>query len=232
MKKRFILFPFIFFIIGGLFFGGLIFAQGQPNSSESKIYGDFITKVSTILGLEEKIVINAFNDALIQIHDEKNIQIELELQNKIDSGFITKEEANQWRTKFLKKKTPTFDEFFRMKKDKSKIDKPYMNGFIHHDKGKYPIRKMDIEKVKEKINKAVESGEITQEEADIKINSLKVGKQYMNAPRSYKEKDLKKEFDISVITKRMDQAIKAGILSQEDANTRLEAFKKYKKKSR
>jgi len=61
MKKRFILFPFIFFIIGGLFFGGLIFAQGQPNSSESKIYGDFITKVSTILGLEEKIVINAFN---------------------------------------------------------------------------------------------------------------------------------------------------------------------------
>ena len=174
MKKKLILLPFLFLIITGLFFGGLVFAQGK---SDSKVQNDFITKVSNILGLEEEIVTNAFNEAAIQIYNEKKTKIDLGIQNKIDSGIITEEEANEWRTKFLKNKTPTFNEFLGMRGKKNNKDKAYMDGLGLHNKGKGLRKKMDAGEIKEKINKAVKAGEITQEEADAKLEYLEKRKE-------------------------------------------------------
>ena len=174
MKKKLILLPFLFLIITGLFFGGLVFAQGK---SDSKVQNDFITKVSSILGLEEEIVTNAFNEAVIQIYNEKKTKIDLGIQNKIDSEIITEEEGNEWRSKFLKNKTPNFNEFLGMRGKKGKKDKPYIHGLGPGNKGKGLRNKMDVGEIKEKINKAVKAGEITQEEADAKLQSLEKRKE-------------------------------------------------------
>ena len=229
MKKKLILLPFLFLIITGLFFGGLVFAQGK---SDSKVQNDFITKVSNILGLEEEIVTNAFNEAVIQIYNEKKTKIDLGIQNKINSGIITEEEANEWRTKFLKKKTPTFNEFLGMRGKKGKKGKPYVDGLGPDNKGKGPRNKIHVEEIKEKINKAVKAGEITQEEADSKLKNLE-GKHYMDrlGPDN-KGKGLRNKMDVEKIKEKINKAVKAGEITQEEADAKLQSLEKRKESFR
>ena len=229
MKKKLILLPFLFLIITGLFFGGLVFAQGK---SDSKVQNDFITKVSSILGLEEEIVTNAFNEAVIQIYNEKKTKIDLGIQNKINSGIITEEEANEWRTKFLKKKTPTFNEFLGMRGKKGKKGKPYVDGLGPDNKGKGPRSKIHVEEIKEKINKAVKAGEITQEEADAKLKNLE-GKPYMNGlGPDNKGKGLRNKMDLEEIKEKINKAVKAGEITQEEADAKLQSLEKRKESFR
>ena len=52
-----------------------------------------------------------------------------------------------------------------------------MDGLGPDNKGKGPRSKIHVEEIKEKINKAVKAGEITQEEADAKLQSLEKRKE-------------------------------------------------------
>ena len=52
-----------------------------------------------------------------------------------------------------------------------------MYGLGPDNKGKGLRNKIDVEEIKEKINKAVKAGEITQEEADAKLQSLEKRKE-------------------------------------------------------
>ena len=64
-----------------------------------------------------------------------------------------------------------------MRGKKGKKDKPYIHGLGPGNKGKGLRNKMDVGEIKEKINKAVKAGEITQEEADAKLEYLEKRKE-------------------------------------------------------
>ena len=212
-------------IVTGLFFGGLVFAQGESDSSENKIQDKFIIKVSDILGLDQEVVVDAFNQALIQIHSEKNTEIDLGIQSKIDSGIISEEEGSNWRAKLLNNDTPTFKEFLE-KNRKGLKNKPYMNKFGPH-KGKGTNKEFDIEEVIKRLDEAVKSGKLTQEQADARLEDLK-NKPYMNKFGRHKGKGTNKEFNIEEVIKKLDEAVKSGKLTQEQADARLGDFQKFK----
>ena len=170
MKKKWLFSSFLFLVVTGLFFGGLVFAQGESDSSKNKIQDKFIIKVSDILGLDEEVVVDAFNQALIQIHSEKNTEIDLGIQSKIDSGIISEEEGSNWSAKLLNNDTPTFEGFLEKNKRGLK-NKPYMNKFGPH-KGKRTNKEFDIEEVIKKLEEAVKSGKLTQEQADARLGDF------------------------------------------------------------
>ena len=218
MKKKWLFSSLLFLIVTGLFFGGLVFAQGESDSSKNKIQGKFITKVSNILGLDEEVVVEAFNQAIIEIHSEKNTEIDLGIQSKIDSGMITEEEGSNWRAKLLNNNTPTFKGFLDKNKRNFK-NKPYMNKFgLHKSKG--ANKKFNIEE-------AVKSGKLTQEQVDAKLQGFK-NKPYMNKFGLHKGKGANKEFNIEEVIKKLEEAVKSGKLTQEQADARLGDFQKFK----
>jgi uncharacterized membrane protein YjjP (DUF1212 family) len=81
---------------------------------------------------------------------------------------------------------------------------------------------MDTEKIKAKISVAVESGEITQEEADEKLAGLEERKEKGWRPHAKKGQHHKKPFmDIEEIKAKISAAVESGELSAVEGESKL-----------
>ncbi len=177
MKKKWIFIPMVVVLTTILLVSGVVFAQ--ENSDVEKIKQTFTGRVAVILGLEEKIVQDAFDQARKQIENEKIAEIEASIQKKLDDGSITKDEADKWREKITKGnfKRPMHGGFKRPMHDGFK--RPMHGGFKRPMHGGFKKRipgekkeKWSMEDFKKEIDAALKSGKITQEQADEKLKSL------------------------------------------------------------
>ena len=133
---------------------GVVFAQ--EDSNVKKIKQTLTGRVAIILGLEEKVVQDAFDQARKQIEDERIAEIEASIQKKLDGGDITKDEADKWREKIAKG---------NFKK------RPMDGGFKKRIPGEKK-EKWSMGDLKKEIDAALKSGKITQEQADEKLKGL------------------------------------------------------------
>ena len=133
---------------------GVVFAQ--EDSNVKKIKQTLTGRVAIILGLEEKVVQDAFDQARKQIEDERIAEIEASIQKKLDGGDITKDEADKWREKIAK------GDFKK---------RPMDGGFKKRIPGEKK-EKWSMGDLKKEIDAALKSGKITQEQADEKLKGL------------------------------------------------------------
>ena len=170
MKKKWIFIPMVVVLTTILLVGGVVFAQ--EDSDVNKIKKSFTGRVAAILGLEEKVVQDAFSQARKQIQDERIAAAEAGIQEKLDGGYITKDEADKWREKITKgnfnKRMPGS---FRRPMPGS-FRRPMHGGFKKPMYGERKLGILGIEELKKELDAAVKAGEITQEQADAKLKGL------------------------------------------------------------
>lgn len=200
MKK--VIYIFIFCIIAfGLFFSinnhSILstFAEEKQNAKKYNYENKFLSKVSSILGVEKSDLSNAINQAKKEIMDE-NLHGP---NNQIKSGQIFQDVDNKYHGKFHRKKSNSVKKLLGSEIEKGLITRKeaeikykYMlikkelnNGEITIEdakkqyseleklKGRKPYITIKHEDLEKKIRMLVESGKITQEEANLKINTLK-----------------------------------------------------------
>ena len=154
MKKKWIFIPMVVVLTTVSLVSGVVFAQ--EDSNVKKIKQTLTGRVAIILGLEEKVVQDAFDQARKQIEDERIAEIESSFQKKLDGGDITKDEADKWREKIAKG---------NFKK------RPMDGGFKKRIPGEKK-EKWSMGDLKKEIDAALKSGKITQEQADEKLKGL------------------------------------------------------------
>ena len=154
MKKKWIFIPMVVVLTTVSLVSGVVFAQ--EDSNVKKIKQTLTGRVAIILGLEEKVVQDAFDQARKQIEDERIAEIEASIQKKLDGGDITKDEADKWREKIAKG---------NFKK------RPMDGGFKKRIPGEKK-EKWNMGDLKKEIDAALKSGKITQEQADEKLKGL------------------------------------------------------------
>ena len=154
MKKKWIFIPMVVVLTTVSLVSGVVFAQ--EDSNVKKIKQTLTGRVAIILGLEEKVVQDAFDQARKQIEDERIAEIEASIQKKLDGGDITKDEADKWREKIAKG---------NFKK------RPMDGGFKKRIPGEKK-EKWSMGDLKKEIDAALKSGKITQEQADEKLKGL------------------------------------------------------------
>ena len=154
MKKKWIFIPMVVVLTTVSLVSGVVFAQ--EDSNVKKIKQTLTGRVAIILGLEEKVVQAAFDQARKQIEDERIAEIEASIQKKLDGGDITKDEADKWREKIAK------GDFKK---------RPMDGGFKKRIPGEKK-EKWSMGDLKKEIDAALKSGKITQEQADEKLKGL------------------------------------------------------------
>ena len=163
MKKKWIFIPMVVVLTTVSLVSGVVFAQ--EDSNVKKIKQTLTGRVAIILGLEEKVVQDSFDQARKQIEDERIAEIEASIQKKLDGGDITKDEADKWREKIAKgnfKKRPMDGGFKK---------RPMDGGFKKRIPGEKK-EKWSMGDLKKEIDAALKSGKITQEQADEKLKGL------------------------------------------------------------
>ena len=172
MKKKWIFIPMVVVLTTVSLVSGVVFAQ--EDSNVKKIKQTLTGRVAIILGLEEKVVQDAFDQARKQIEDERIAEIEASIQKKLDGGDITKDEADKWREKIAKgdfKKRPMDGGFKKRPMDGGFKKRPMDGGFKKRIPGEKK-EKWSMGDLKKEIDAALKSGKITQEQADEKIKGL------------------------------------------------------------
>ena len=154
MKKKWIFIPMVVVLTTVSLVSGVVFAQ--EDSNVKKIKQTLTGRVAIILGLEEKVVQDAFDQARKQIEDERIAEIEASIQKKLDGGDITKDEADKWREKIEK------GDFKK---------RPMDGGFKKRIPGEKK-EKWSMGDLKKEIDAALKSGKITQEQGDEKLKGL------------------------------------------------------------
>ena len=163
MKKKWIFIPMVVVLTTVSLVSGVVFAQ--EDSNVKKIKQTLTGSVAIILGLEEKVVQDAFDQARKQIEDERIAEIEASIQKKLDGGDITKDEADKWREKIAK------GDFKKRPMDGGFKKRPMDGGFKKRIPGEKK-EKWNMGDLKKEIDAALKSGKITQEQADEKLNGL------------------------------------------------------------
>ena len=172
MKKKWIFIPMVVVLTTVSLVSGVVFAQ--EDSNVKKIKQTLTGRVAIILGLEEKVVQDAFDQARKQIEDERIAEIEASIQKKLDGGDITKDEADKWREKIAKgdfKKRP-MDGGFKKRPMDGGFKKRPMDGRYKKRLPGEKKEKSSMGDLKKEIDAALKSGKITQEQADEKLKGL------------------------------------------------------------
>ena len=114
--------------------GGLSAGDGDGDSPKST----FISKVASILELDEETVTDAFEQARSELADER---VEAMLDAKVEKGLITQEEADEYLEWFQDRPDDVFPMFKRggpggWKHGKGfGFDRKNMSGYFDKDKG-------------------------------------------------------------------------------------------------
>jgi len=221
-KLRKIQLSIIAIVVAGLIVGtgtymvAPTFAQESDRTAKETPINKFLSKVASILGIEEKTLTSAMDQAKQEIHDQAKEDLKAKLQASVDSGEITQEQADE--------KLEGFD---NRPKEWGKVDKK-QKGFGEHEKGidirsqirdkkpNWPDKPpLDIEKLQEEYKKLVADGEITQEQADERLKRLKAPGWPAGGPA----------FDPSAMKARIEKAVADGEITQEQADERLKGLK-------
>ena len=157
MKKKWIFIPMVVVLTTVSLVSGVVFAQ--EDSNVKKIKQTLTGRVAIILGLEEKVVQDAFDQARKQIEDERIAEIEASIQKKLDGGDITKDEADKWREKIAK------GDFKKRPMDGGFKKRPMDGGFKKRIPGEKK-EKWSMGDLKKEIDAALKNGKNTQEQAD------------------------------------------------------------------
>ena len=212
-------------IIGaGTYMAVPTFAQENDNPTKETPINKFLSKVASILGIEEKTLTSAMDQAKQEIHDQAKEDLKAKLQASVDSGEITQEQADE--------KLEGFDKGFdNHPKEWGKGDKK-QKGFGKHQKGNdirsqirdrkpnWPDKPpLDIEKLQEEYKKLVADGEITQEQADERLKGLKAPGGRPGWPAGGPA------FDPSAIKARIQEAVDSGVMTQQQADELLKGLK-------
>ena len=197
------------------------FAQETDKTTKETPINKFLSKVASILGIEEEILTSAMEQAKQEIDDETKEELKAKLQAAVDSGEITQEQADE--------KLEGFD---NQPKEWGKGNKK-QKGFGKHEKGddirsqirdkkpNWPAKPaFDIEKIQEEYKKLVADGEITQEQADERLKELKSGKPGFPGLRGGPTTK-----DLDAIKARIEKAIADGEITQEQVDERLKGLK-------
>ena len=142
------------------------FAEENKKTEKANPIDAFLSRVASILGVEESDLTDAMEQAKTEMITEKRVDVKAELDAKVASGDITQEQANEQLEGLAK----------RIEMMGKKGGTPF-GGFKKHG-GKYwgkhggKPKGLDLEDIKSRIQAAVEKGEITQEQADQKLQSL------------------------------------------------------------
>ena len=163
MKKKWIFIPMVVVLTTVSLVSGVVFAQ--EDSNVKKIKQTLTGRVAIILGLEEKVVQDAFDQARKQIEDERIAEIEASIQKKLDGGDITKDEADKWREKIAK------GDFKKRPMDGGFKKRPMDGGFKKRIPGEKK-EKWSMGDLKKEIDAALKAGKITKEQADEKLKGL------------------------------------------------------------
>ena len=200
------------------------FAQENDNQTKEAPINRFLSKVASILGIEEETLTSAMDQAKQEIHDEAKEELKAKLQASVDNGEITQEQADA--------KLEVFDKGFNNTPKKWGKDGKKQKGFDKHEKGddirsqirdrkpNWPDKpQLDIAKIQAELKELVAKGEITQEEADEKLKELKNNKPGFPGKRGPDPRDME------AIKSRIQKAIDDGEITQEQADERLNGLK-------
>ena len=219
----------VIFIIGlvigiGAYRSAPAFAEENKNTEKANPVDEFLSRVASILGVEESDLTDAMEQAKTEMVAEKLADVKAELDAKVASGDITQEQANE-RLEGLSKRIEMMGknaEMFRhkggspfggFKKHGGKHGKPGGKYWGNH--GGKP-KGLNLEDIKIHIQEAVEKGEITQEQADQKLKLLleksKHNKRGWNKPSE------------DEIRAQIKTAVEEGTLTQEEADEKLQGL--------
>ena len=134
------------------------------NTSDRIANNPLIARVASILGISETELVGAFTTAIAEMKTEK---LEEKLAENIANGSITEEEAQSKRERFNQK--------LDRKGDKLGLEHFKSRHHVHHFKS-FTIsgkpRLMTPEELESKMASAIESGVITEEQAQRKRDRL------------------------------------------------------------
>ena len=209
----------VIFIIGlvigvGAYRSAPAFAEENKNTEKANPVDDFLSRVASILGVEESDLTDAMEQAKTEMVAEKLADVKAELDAKVVSGDITQEQANERleglskRIEMMGKKAEMFRQkggspFGGFKKHGGKHGKPGRKYWGNH--GGKP-KGLNLEDIKIHIQEAVERGEITQEQADERLKGLKKPAQRPLLPPNAIE-----------IEKRLKLSVDSGTITEEEA---------------
>ena len=224
-KFRKIKFSLIAIVIAGLIVGAgtymavPTFAQESDKTVKETPINKFLSKVASILGIQEETLTSAMDQAKQEIQDESKEEVRAKLQASVENGELTQEQADERLEGFKG------DSKKGMKSDKNN------NGFGKSDKDgdirsqirgrkPNPLAKpeFDIEKIQEELKKAVDDGEITQEQADERLKRLEESGGRPGWPARGGH------FDPEAMKARIQQAVDSGEITQEQADERLKGL--------
>ena len=94
----------------------------------------------------------------------------------------------------------------------------FTHNYISADEPKNYEKPTELE-VRKKLDSAVESGKLTQEEADSKLEAILSGEMKKKRPGKFGKKPTELE-----VRKKLDSAVESGKLTQEEADSKLEAI--------
>ena len=173
------------FIIGlvlgvGAYTTAPAFAEESKTTEKTNSVDEFLSRVASILGVAESELTDAMEQAKTEMIVEKLADVKAELDGKVASGDITQDQANERleglakRIEMMGKKAEMFRQkggspFGGFKKHGGKHGKPGGKYWGNH--GGKP-KGLNLEDIKIHIQEAVERGEITQEQADQKLQLL------------------------------------------------------------
>jgi len=219
----------VIFIIGlvigiGAYRSAPAFAEENKNTEKANPVDEFLSRVASILGVEESDLTDAMEQAKTEMVAEKLADVKAELDAKVASGDITQEQANERleglskRIEMMGKKGGMFRQkggypFGGFKKHGGKHGKPGGKYWGNH--GGKP-KGLNLEDIKIHIQEAVERGEITQEQAGQKLQLLleksKHNKRGWNKPSE------------DEIRAQIKTAVEEGTLTQEEADEKLQGL--------
>ena len=202
MKKRWFVVPLLVGVLALGIMGGTALAQDRGTSSDSPV-GKFASKVAAILGLDETKVQDAFKQAAKETQDEA---LQTKLGRLVEQGRLTQEQADAYKAWYLARPEGIFQG----------LQLPGM-------RGPQVSREMQDEALQTKLNRLVEHGRLTQEQADAYM------KWFLSRPEgTFPGPQLPqavRETQDEALQARLDRMVENGRLTQEQADAYLEWYK-------
>lgn len=208
MRKLRVIIPLTIAMVAGSIISFSV-ALAQMNEDGTSNASKLAIRVAEILGIDSEDVNTAINQARKELRDEA---AQKKLSTLVEKDKLTQEQADKYLN-WSQSRPEGIPEF-----GKKAIGR----------KGKYKGRKdharfhgkMSIEDVDRKLRAAIESGDMTEEQAKEKLEGLRRFHEYKSHPLMGKG-----DVDLEGIRKRLAAAIESGAITEEQARERATAFR-------
>ncbi|MEE2700867.1 MAG: hypothetical protein VX800_01620 [Chloroflexota bacterium] len=201
--------------------------SAKEEGATSSAATPFASKVANMLGMDEVKVSQVIEQAKSELQTER---ISKKLSRMVERGELTQQEADQKLAGLASDSRANGGAWDNDKMRYAKADHARKNGLRRKLTG-------SREGVEERIQRMVEAGELTQQEADEKLADLasdfktdggvwaKDKLRYAGSSHAW-EKDFRKKLigDREGIEERISQMVEKGILTEDEADRKLDAL--------